>query len=155
MLPFFYKPFNSVGAMTAVGDEDYSWMANYVNIFCRRWNTYLDDSEEMRAEVHVGAHGNMVAIEFYPADKEDSWDLKPKHDSWGYVLEQIGNSLPQPRGTSQILLDGVVHAVSENGVIIIKRNEKRFWTRSLAREDADVTLCKRMVDTSPAKGRDR
>jgi hypothetical protein len=58
-------------------------------------------------------------------------------------------------GTSQILLDGVVHAVSENGVIIIKRNEKRFWTRSLAREDADVTLCKRMVNTSPAKGRNR
>jgi len=152
-LPFFYKPFDSIGALTAVEDSDYSGIENYVNIFSRRWNTYLDNSEEMRAEVHVGAHGNMVAIEFYPADKEDSWNLKPKHESWEYVLEQIGNSLPQPMGTSQILLDGVVHAVSENGVIIIKRNEKRFWTRSLAREDADVTLCKRMVDTSPAKGR--
>jgi hypothetical protein len=154
-LPFFYKPFNSVGAMTAVGDDDCSWVTNYVNTFCRRWNTYLDDGEEMRAEVHVGAHGNMVAIEFYPADKEDSWDLKPKNVSWGYVLEQIGNSLPQPMVTSQILLDGVVHVVSENGVIIIKRNEKRFWTRSLAREDAEVTLCKRMIYTSPAKGRNR
>lgn len=154
-LPFFYKPFDSVGAMKAVEDNDYSWIENYVNVFSRRWNTYLDDSEEMRAEVHVGAHGNMVAVEFYPADKGDLWDMKPKNDSWGYVLEQIGNSLPQPMGTSQILLDGVVHAVSENGVIIIKRNEKRFWTRSLAREDADATLCKRMVDTSPAKERDR
>jgi len=154
-LPFFYKPFDSVGAMTAVEDNDYSWIEDYVNTFCRRWNTYLDDSEEMRAEVHVGAHGNMVAIEFYPADKGDSWDLKPKRDSWGYVLEEIGNSLPQPIGTSQILIDGVAHAPSENGVMIIKRNEKRFWTRSLAREDADATLCKRMVDTSPAKGRTR
>ncbi len=27
----------------------------------------------------------------------------------------------------------------------VKRNEKRFWTRSLAREDADVTLCKAML----------
>lgn len=154
-LPFLYEPFDSVGAMTAVEDNDYSWIENYVNIFSRRWNTYLDDGEEMRAEVHVGAHGNMVAIEFYPADKGDLWDLKPKHDSWGHVLEQIGNSLPKPMGISRILLDGVVHAVSENGVIIIKRNEKRFWTRSLAREDAEATLCKRMVDTSPAKGRNR
>ncbi len=154
-LPFFYKPFDSVGTMAAIEDNDYSGIEDYVNIFSRRWNVYLDDSEEMRAEVHVGAHGNMVAIEFYPADKGDSWDLKPKYDSWGYVLEEIGKSLPQPIGTSQILLDGVVHAPSENGVIIIKRNEKRFWTRSLAREDADATLCKRMVDTSPAKGRSR
>lgn len=154
-LPFFYKPFDSVGAMMAIEDNDYSWIENYVNVFSRRWNTYLDDSEEMRAEVHVGAHGNMVALEFYPADKGDSWDLEPKYDSWQYVLEEIGNSLPQPMGTSQILLDGMVHAPSENGVIIIKRNEKRFWTRSLAREDADVTICKRMVDTSPSKGRNR
>lgn len=154
-LPFFYKPFDCVGSMKAIEGNDYSWIDYYVKIFSRRWNTYLDDSEEIRADVHVGAHGNMVAIEFYPADKDDLWDLKPKDDSWGYVLEQISNSLPQPMGTSKILLDGVVRAVSESGVIIIKRNEKRFWTRSLAREDADVTLCKRMVDTLPAKGRDR
>ena len=154
-LPFFYKPFDSVGAMKAVEDNDDSWIKSYVNIFSRRWNTYLDDAEEMRAEVHIGAHGNVVAVEFYPSDKGDLWDLKPKYDSWGYVLEEIGNSLPQPIGTSQILIDGVVHAVSESGVIIIKRNEKRFWTRSLAREDADITLCKRMADTSRAKGRNR
>ena len=154
-LPFFYRPFDSIGSMKAVEDNDDSWINSYINIFSRRWNTYLGDSEEIRAEIHVGAHDNMVAIEFYPADKGDLWDLKPKYDSWEYVLEEIGNSLTQPIGTSQILIDGVVHAVLEDGVIIIKRNEKRFWTRSLAREDADVTLCKRMVDTSPVKGRNR
>jgi hypothetical protein len=70
--------------------------------------------------------------------------LKSKDDSWGYILEQLGNTLPQPMGTSQILLDGLVHVVSKNGIIIIKRNGKRFWTRSLAREDADATICKAM-----------
>jgi hypothetical protein len=49
--------------------------------------------------------------------------------------------------TSQILVDGVVHVVSDDAIIVIKRNEKRFWTRSLAREDADATLCKRMVES--------
>jgi len=52
-------------------------------------------------------------------------------------------------GTSQIVLDGIVHAVSNDSIIIIKRNEKRFWTRSLAREDAESTLCKRMFETMP------
>lgn len=143
-LPFFYRPFDSIGAMQAVENNDLSWIEKYVHIFGRRWNAYLDNDEEMRAEVHLGAHNNMVAIEFYPADKGDSWNLKSKNDSWGYILEQLGNTLPQPMGTSQIVLDGLVHVVSDSGIIIIKRNEKRFWTRSLAREDADATICKAM-----------
>jgi len=143
-LPFFYKPFDSIGAMQAVEKNDLSWIQKYIHIFCRRWNAYLGDSEEMRAKVHIGAHDNMVAVEFFPADKGDPWNLKSKNDSWGYILEQLGNTLPQPMGTSQIVLDGLVHVVSNSGIIIIKRNEKRFWTRSLAREDADATICKAM-----------
>ena len=143
-LPFFYKPFDSIGAMEAIEKGDLSWIEKYVHIFCRRWNSYLGDSEEMRAKVHLGAHDNMVAVEFFPADKDDPWNLKSKNDSWGYILEQIGKTLPQPMGTSQIVLDGLVHVVSDSGIIIIKRNEKRFWTRSLAREDADATICKAM-----------
>lgn len=152
-LPFFYKPFDSVAAMPAVENGDLSWVERYVNIFCRRWNGYLGNDEEMRAETHVGAHDNMVAIEFFPAEKSASWDLKPKDDSWGYILEQLGKSLPQPMGSSQILLDGLVHVVSEQGIIIIKRNEKRFWTRSLAREDAGATICKAMINTLPEASR--
>jgi type I restriction-modification system DNA methylase subunit len=154
-LPFFYKPFDSIGAMQAVEKNDLSWIEKYVHIFCRRWNAYLGDGEEMRAKVHLGAHDNMVAVEFFPADKGDPWNLKSKNDSWGYILEQLGNTLPQPMGTSQIVLDGLVHVVSDSGIIIIKRNEKRFWTRSLAREDADATICKRMVDTMPKERRSR
>jgi len=151
-LPFFYKPLNSIGTMPAVWDNDLSWIEKYVHIFAQRWNTYLGDGAEIRAEVHVGAHGNMLAIEFYPADTTDQWNLKPKKDSWQYILEQIGSGLPQPIATSQILVDGVVNVVSDNAVIVIKRNERRFWTRSLAREDADATLCRRMVESSSENG---
>lgn len=153
-LPFFYKPLDSVGVMPAVTKNDLSWIEIYAKIFSLRWNAYLNNGEEMRAEVHVGAHENMLAVEFYPADKEDRWNLKPKDNSWGYVLEQIGNKLPKPMGSSQILLDGLVHVISDDGIIIIKRNEKRFWTRTMAREDADATICKRMVDTMPSERRD-
>jgi len=148
-LPFFYKPFDSVGRMPAVEGGDLSWVEKYARIFGRRWNAYLDEGQEMRADVHLGAHGNMLAVEFYPADKDDLWNLKPTNDTWNHVLEQIGEKLPQPMGTSRILLDGLAHVISDDGIIIIKRNEKRFWTRALAREDADSTLCKRMTDTTP------
>ena len=151
-LPFFYQPFDSIGAMFAVDANDLSWIETYAKIFARCWNAYLGNDAEMRAKVHVGAHGNMLAVEFFPADKGDSWNLKPKDDSWGYILEQIGKALPRPMGTSQILLDGLAYVISDDGIIIIKRNEKRFWTRSLAREDADATMCKRMVETREQDG---
>jgi hypothetical protein len=151
-LPFYYRPFDSIGTMPAVEQNDLSWIEQYVHIFCRRWNSYLGDEEEMRAEVHIGAHGNIVAVEFFSSDKGDPWNLKPKVDTWGYILEQIGKALPQPMGTSQIILDGLVHVVSNSSIIIIKRNEKRFWSRSLAREDAEATICKRMLATMPREG---
>ena len=150
-LPCFYEPFGSLGAMPAIANGDYSSMERYARIFCRRWQPYLDTHEELRAELHVGAHGNMVAVEFYPADEDDPWDLVPK-DDWDYVLEQLSRVLPTPMGTSQIVLDGMVHVVSDQGIVIIKRNEKRLWTRSLAREDADSTLTKQMVQTMPREG---
>ena len=152
-LPFFYKPFDSIGAMRAVENDKLSWVKEYINIFCRRWNPYLGNDEEMQAEVYTGAHDNMLAIEFYPADKSDAHKLKVNKNEWNILLDQIGDSLPQTMGVSQIILDGFVHVVSDSGIILIKRNEKRFWTRSLAREDADATICKRMQDTMPEEGR--
>lgn len=146
-LPFFYQPLNSVAAMPAVQSNDLSWIEKYIRIFARRWNSYLGDTMEMRAKIHIGAHDSMVAVEFFPADKEDMWELNPIYDSWHYVLEQIGKALPQPMETSQIIVDGVVHVVSNEAVLVIKRNERRFWMCSLAREDADVTLCKRMIES--------
>jgi len=139
-LPFFYQPYDSVGVMPAIKNKDTSWIQDYAEIFAKRWKPYLNKDEVMRADVHIGASGNMVALEFYPADKDDKWDLNPKDKTWNYILEEIGKALPKPMGTSQIVLDGIVHAVSDDAIIIIKRNEKRFWTRSLAREVAPSTL---------------
>jgi hypothetical protein len=145
-LPLMYKPFDSLGARTAVSDDG-SWIEQYVRIFSRRWKPYLAEDEEMRAEVRVGAHGDMVAVEFYPASENDPWDLRPKEkeEDWGYVLDQLSESLPTPMGTSQIVLDGLVYGVSDRGIMVVNRNEKRLWTRSLAREDADTTLAKRAL----------
>lgn len=148
-LPFFYQPYRSVGVSPAIKNGDTSWIQSYAEAFSRRWKPYLNSDEVMRADVHIGASGNMLAFEFYPADIGDGWNLIPKNKAWGHILEEIGKALPRPMGTSQIVLDGVVHAISDDAIIIIKRNEKRFWTRSSAREDAGSTLCKRMLETMP------
>lgn len=152
-LPYYYKPFKSTAATPAINNNDYSGISAYINIFCRRWNAYLNNDEEMRVQLHFSTHNNILALEFFPADRDDPWDINPKNGAWGYILEQTGQELPQPMSASKILLDGLVHVVSSNGIIIIKRNEKRFWTRSLAREDADITICKAMLPSREFEGR--
>ncbi len=151
-LPFFYKHFDSLGIEKAINeDNDTLWMEQYINIFANRWKPYLGNKKEMRAELHIGAHDNMVAVEFYPTDNDDPWEMQPKYD-WEIFLEQIGDNLPRRMGSSQIILDGLVHCVTNDSVIIIKRNIKRLWTRSLAREDADSTITKHMLNLQKKKG---
>lgn len=151
-LPFFYQPYKSMGVQPVIDNKDITWIQKYAKIFANRWKPYLNKDEVMRADVHIGASGNLIALEFYPADDGDNWDLVPKDSSWDHVLDEISKALPKPMGTSQIVLDGVVQAISNDAIIIIKRNVKRFWTRSIAREDADSTLCKRMLETIPQHG---
>jgi len=151
-LPFFYKPTQSGAGTPAISENDVSWLSRYAMTFGRRWNPYLGNGEEMRVAIHIGGHRNLVAVEFFPADKDDAWDFSVEDNSWGHILEQVSKALPQPMSTSQIVLDGVVHLVTDEAIIIIKRNEKRFWTKSIAREDADATLCKRMVEPESGDG---
>jgi len=149
-LPFFYQPYKSIGAMPVIDASDNTeWLQQYASIFADCWQPYLSENEVLRADLHVGASGNMVALEFYAADKGDKWALRPQRDSWSLLLDELNKNLQRPMGSSQILLDGIVYAVSNDSIIVVKRNEKRFWTRSLAREDAEATLCKRMVETMP------
>ncbi|MCL1982541.1 MAG: hypothetical protein FWG53_05605 [Clostridiales bacterium] len=94
----------------------------------------------------------MAVVEFFPADNTDGWDIGNRDMSLELVLEQIGENLRYPVGMSQVNTEGVVHFISNDSIIIIKRNEKRFWTRSLAREDAEIALFKRLNETEPSFG---
>ena len=126
--------------------SDLSWIENYVYTFAKRWKPYLDEHLELRAKVHVGDRGGMVAIEFFPADKTDPWELNPNNDTWQYILEQVRRSEVKQMEISQI--HKTTYVVNDDAIIVIKRNEECYWTLTLAREDAEATLCKRMIHYS-------
>jgi hypothetical protein len=42
--------------------------------------------------------------------------------------------------TSRIFVDTFFRYVSDREILFIKRNERRFWTRTAAREDAESAL---------------
>jgi hypothetical protein len=39
-----------------------------------------------------------------------------------------------------VYVDGLIRVVSDENIVIIKKNERRLWTRSAARDDAEATM---------------
>jgi hypothetical protein len=50
----------------------------------------------------------------------------------------------QPFDARRIFIDGIMRIVTPTDIVIIKRNEQRFWTRSAARDDAEATMLRAM-----------
>lgn len=69
-------------------------------------------------------------------------------EEWDSLLKRCDEALPQPISRN-IYIDGMVRIVNDTEIIIIKRNEQRFWTRSIAREDAEATLLQAMYLKKP------
>jgi hypothetical protein len=151
-IPFFYKSYSSIGSNPVIENGDTTWIQNYAECFSKQWKPYIRSDETLRADLCVAASGNIIAMEFYPADVDDKWDLSQKDKLWAGMLDEIETSIHRPMGISEILLEGVIQIITNNSIIIIKRNEKRFWTRSVAYEDAEAAIAKRMLETMPRIG---
>jgi hypothetical protein len=66
--------------------------------------------------------------------------LDNDENAWTAILNELNDTLLVPYKSSRIYIDGIVRAVTDTDIIIIKRNEKRLWTKSMAREDVEETL---------------
>ena len=92
-----------------------------------------------------GSHDPMMAVIFTTESKDNSLLTQDKGDrsdeaEWQEVLRKLDQHSLQPFGSKRIYIDGLVRIVTDREILIIKRNEQRFWTATAAREDAEATL---------------
>jgi type I restriction-modification system DNA methylase subunit len=153
-LPFFYDSYKSIGVRSVFENDSSEWIRGYAVQFAERWQPYMQTDEVLRADVCISDSGNILAVEFYPADGDDEWELSPKQHLWRHILNEMEKVSTKKYGISQMFLDNVTHIVTNDSIIIIKRNEKRFWTKSMAFEDAEAVLAKRMLNNSNFIGGD-
>ena len=126
----------------------------YIRTFLQIWNRELEPGGEFRWQlIRPGRNIPMVAMVFSTQDKKKP--LGPiKGDNmaqWKNVLRQLDKTLLTPV-SKRVYIDGLVRAVSDTDIMIIKRNERRLWTRSMAREDAEATLLQAMNLQESARG---
>jgi hypothetical protein len=59
---------------------------------------------------------------------------------WDQLLAGLGHTAMHAGYAKRVYLDGLVRIVTDQDITIIKRNERRHWTASMAREDAEATM---------------
>lgn len=122
----------------------------YLSSFLEIWNKQL---EPVSGELHwliIRSNGRSLSKSYPPflaavfttqfkSDRESSEFSKAYSNEWQIVMNQLASELRQPI-SKKIYVDGMVRAVSDTSIVVIKRDESQFWTRSRAREDAEATM---------------
>jgi hypothetical protein len=67
-------------------------------------------------------------------------------------LAKLDQSSLMPANSSRLFVDSFVRYVSESEILFIKRNERRFWTSTAAREDAESALTYLINSADTARG---
>jgi len=166
-LPCYYSPYKSIAGkpvLTKRLSEPYGTIkslpkntdfSGYLKVFMQCWEAYLDKGTEFGWQVYRPEQTDSLIAAIFSVQKKGkkvnehyTGDIK----CWNDVLTQLENNLTQSFHSSHIYLEGMVRAVTDDFVMIIKRNEGRLWTRSMAREDAEATLVQAMNKKNKSEG---
>lgn len=122
-------------------------MEGYLYAFLQIWNQELQRLKgEFRWRIVWEPRANMLAVIFSTQfiENEIVENFAQDELEWNDVLFILEKNLQYPV-SQRIYIDGMIRTVTETDIIIIKKNERRLWTRSLAREDAEATLVQAMA----------
>jgi len=117
----------------------------YLKTFLQVWNKDLDrDTELCWQLLSPSSDSPLLAVLLSARTKATQMAPPEPYDGWTKVLETLDKHSLQTAGSRRIYTDSFVRLVSEDEILLIKRNEVRFWTRSAAREDAEATQLQAM-----------
>ncbi len=156
-LDFFYQKRNSDAvktaepAQTSIGRysdlpperDRQTGLEAYLAAFLDIWNRELAPNGEFRWRIiRPDRHSSMLAAVFESEEKNEPLPPpgEPDEAAWTQILTRLDDSSLHPFGSKRIYIDGLVRLVTKHDIVIIKRNERRLWTRTAAREDAEAAI---------------
>jgi hypothetical protein len=119
-------------------------LSRYLKTFMGLWEPHL---KEQNGRLHwrvvqPSGESPMMAI-ILQTESDDEKVIHPTtsdDQAWHDALEKVKDNSWQVAGTHRIFIDGMVRVVTDTDIVIIKRNERRLWTASAARDDAEATM---------------
>jgi hypothetical protein len=134
----------SAGTLTSLSSNNKTELSEYIQLFLAGWENYMEDDEEFHWKYFLSADKEMLAVIFTLEKKGGDLNIpqsKSHIDDWGSLLKEL-KELTKTEYSEKVYIEGSVFEVAEDEIIIIKRNEKRLWTRSCARFDSESSIIK-------------
>jgi hypothetical protein len=135
-------PVNNIGTMADVSWAD-EGLSAYLRVFLECWNSELAPNGELVWRVlSPPSHAPLLAVSFATHYKTQPLPVVAKSEAqaWREALATLEQPSRVPVNSSRIFVDTFFRHVGDREILFIKRNERRFWTRTAAREDAESTL---------------
>lgn len=121
-------------------------LEGYLYAFLETWNHELvRQNGEFVWHVVQPTNNPMLAVQFEVINKDERTPRITSlgDEAWSDILKRCEAVLGVPV-SQRVYIDGLIRVVTDTSIIIIRRNERRLWTRSSAREDAEATLLQAM-----------
>jgi len=129
--------------------RDSSPYMRYLDTFLAQWNRELaPHGGELSWQLEGDSRVPVVSAVFetLPRGTSPRERIESATEDWEHALRRLGPALLGTEDLRRRLYrDGIVRAVSDTAIVIVKRNEERLWTASAAREDAEATLLQAMA----------
>ena len=137
------QPAQSFGRLSDLSQSD-DGLSAYLRTFLEAWNGELaPDGEFAWRVLSPPSRAPLLAVSFTTCYKSDQafpeWPDN-EAEAWSNTLANLQKHSIVHAGTSRIFIDTFFRYVSDREILFIKRNERRFWTRTAAREDAESAI---------------
>src|ERR1035437_4882341 len=137
------QPARSFGTFSDLSQTE-DGLSAYLRTFLEAWNAELAPDGELDWRVlSPPSCAPLLAVCFttrYKKDERPTGLPENQAEAWSGVLAHLHQHSLVHAGTSRIFIDTFFRHVSDREILFIKRNERRFWTRTAAREDAESAL---------------
>jgi hypothetical protein len=127
-----------------VSNQAEGQLMRYLDVFDTAWRPALGGDAEFDRHIWQDAQAQVIAAVFQTRSPGEPVAEQPEnHDAWSAVLGRFDPAYPQtPSGT--LLSYGMLRAVTDSAIVIVKRNESQLWSATAAREDAEATIAQAM-----------
>jgi type I restriction-modification system DNA methylase subunit len=121
-------------------------LEGYLYVFLKSLNPELEEGKELGFQVICSPAVPMIAVIFTAQRKgEEGRQDYSANDlrEWGNLLRKLDHET-RTHYSRNIYIEGILRLVTNDQIVIIKRNEERLWTRSAAYEDVEAAFLQAM-----------
>ena len=129
------------GTLADLNPHGQGGMEPYLRVLLNVWNQRLAGSGEFHWHLWRDSRTGVLAVvlETREVDAESGLSLNGGEDEdWSAALNRIGVQWESSQ-TRSILRYGMVRAVTDTAIVVVKRDEQHMWTATAAWQDADAT----------------